>query len=438
MPGDVEWDAARAAWNLAVDQRPALVVLPESADDVVETVRFARDAGLRVAPQGTGHNAHPFGSLDDTVLLKTQRMRGVEIDPVARVARVQAGTLWGEVVEAAGEHQLAALAGSSHDVGVVGYSLGGGLSFLGRSRGLAASSVTAVEIVNADGELLRADADEHPELFWAVRGGGGSFGAATALEFRLYPLAELYAGMMLFPQERAAEVLHAWRELMPSLPDEMTTIGRLLNVPPLPDIPEPLRGNSFVVVEAIYTGDEAEGARLLAPIRELGPQIDTMATIPAPALIHLHMDPPGPVPGKGDHRLLAELPAEAIDALVAAAGPQSGTPLLGVEIRQLGGALSRPAPGGGALDRVDAGYVMFAVGMTPDAAAGAAVRQGLDAVMDATAPYDAGREYLNFAEKATDVGRLYRDGAYARLRSVKAQYDPDERFRANHPIAPAQ
>src|SRR6476661_717268 len=232
LPHEPGWNEARLAWNLAVDQQPAAVALPESAEDVAAVVRWARSRGLRVAPQGTGHNAAAMGSLAHTVLVKTERMRGVEIDAERRIARVEAGVVWEEVTHAAAEHGLAALAGSSPDVGVVGYTLGGGLSWLGRRYGLASSNVLAVEIVTADGSIRRIDAESDPDLFWAVRGGGGSFGAVTAIEFALFPVAEVYAGVMLWPIERASEILHAWREWTAEMPDEMTTVGRLLQLPP--------------------------------------------------------------------------------------------------------------------------------------------------------------------------------------------------------------
>ena len=190
-PGDPGWDDARRAWNLAVDQHPAAAALPASAREVVEVVRFAREHGLSVAAQGTGHNAAPLGPLAGTVLVKTERMRQVTIDPAARTARVEAGAVWLDVVEAAAEHDLAALAGSSPDVGVVGYTIGGGMSWLGRSYGLSANNVEAIEVVTADGRLIRAHACSEPDLFWALRGGGGSFGVVTALEFRLFPVTEV-------------------------------------------------------------------------------------------------------------------------------------------------------------------------------------------------------------------------------------------------------
>jgi FAD/FMN-containing dehydrogenase len=438
-PEDANWDEARQAWNLAVDQRPAAVAVPASAHDVVEIVRFARDRGLKVAAQSTGHNAAPMQhALANTVLVKLHRLRDVEIDPEARIARVGAGTIWIEAVEAAAEHGLAALAGSSPDVGITGYSLGGGLSWIGRKYGLQANNVTAVEIVTADGCLVRADKDNEPDLFWAVRGGGGNYGVVTALEFQLHPIREVYAGMLVFPQERAEEVLKTWRSILPSFPDEMTSVGRILNVPPLEEIPEAVRGRSLAVVEAIYLGDEDEGAKLLQPLRDLGPEMDTVATVPAPALSHLHMDPEHPVPGDGDTLLLSDFTDDAIDSMLAAVGPGTGSALLSVEVRHLGGAFARPAPGHGALAAIDAPFVMFGVGMTVTPEMDAAVHAGLELLMDSLAAYDAGQAYMNFVEKPVETGRLFAPTVYRRLREVKAAYDPTELFRANHPIAPAR
>ena len=435
-PGDHNWDAARQAWNLTADQRPAAVALPDTVHDVADVVEFARQTGYKIAPQGTGHNAHPLGDLSDTILLKTSRMTGVVIDPVARRARVRAGALWADVTAAAGEHGLAPLAGSSPDVGVVGYSLGGGISWLGRKYGLAANSVLAVELVTADGEIVRADRVQEPDLFWALRGGGGNFGVVTSIEMALYPVSELHAGWLIWDIDRAGDVLKAWREWVDTVPDEVTSIGRILQLPPIPDIPEPLRGRRLAVVEAAMLMKPAEADALLEPLRALGPEMDTFETIQAPALSRLHQDPDHPVPGFGDHMLLADAPSEAIDALVRAAGAQSGSPLLSVELRHLGGAIGRPAPDAGALSHIDAAFAMFAVGMAMDDAMGAAVNAHLPVVKDALAPWDAGRQYLNFAERATDVSLLFPDDVYGRLREVKSQYDPGNMFRANHAVPP--
>jgi FAD/FMN-containing dehydrogenase len=441
LPHDPNWNRARLAWNLSADQQPAAVALPESADDVKAVVRWARQRGLRIAPQGTGHNAVPLGSLAHTVLLKTERMRGIEIDAPAQRARVEAGVLWGEVADTAAEHGLAALAGSSPDVGVVGYTLGGGVSWLGRRYGLAANSVTAVELVNADGDLVRADADRNRDLFWALRGGGGSFGVVTALEFKLYPIAEVYAGVLFFPLERGTEVLRAWRRWVDTVPDEVTSVGRFLQFPPIPDIPEPLRGGSFAVVEAVSLLGKDGTDELLSPLRALEPEMDTFATIPVQELKQLHMDPEHPVPGHGDGMLLSDFTDAAIDALVQAAGAGSGSPLISVEVRHGGGALAHKAPGTGAVGSLQGQFLMFAVGMTPTPELGAAVRHHVELVQNALAPWDSGRMYLNFAEKRERGERLFGDLTYRRLQAVKAAVDPDDVFRSNHPVrlpAPAE
>jgi FAD/FMN-containing dehydrogenase len=434
-PGDDGWDTARLAWNLAVDQQPAAVAEPETVSDVVKIVNYARERGLHVAAQGTGHAATslaPF--LSDTILVKTHRMRVVEIDPDARRARAQAGALWADVVVPASEHGLAALAGSSHDVGVVGYCLGGGLSWLGRKHGLAANSVRAIQLVTADGRVTVVDAHHDPDLFWALRGGGGNFGIVTAIELELYPVEELYAGMLAFPAERAGEVLRAWREWVRTVPEEAMSVGRLLNFPPMEEIPEPMRGRSLVVVEMAYLGDEASGSELLAPLRALGPEMDTFAMIGPAELLALHMDPPHPVPGVGDGALLDVLPAEAIDELVAVSGP--GTPMLSVELRHLGGALARAPKGHGALATLEGDFAMFAVGIAPSPEAAAAVERHLHVIKDAICEWDAGRRYLNFTESVIDTRRAFSTAAYRRLQAVKTLVDPDDLFRANHRIAP--
>jgi hypothetical protein len=436
IPEHARFDEARRAWNLTVDQQPAAVVYPESAADVAAAVQFARQHDLRIAPQGTGHNAGVLGSLEDTILLKTERMRGVEIDPMRRLARVQAGAVWLEVVEAAAQHGLAVLAGSSPDVGVVGYTLGGGMSFIARKYGLCGNAVRAIELVTADGRAVRADRDNEPDLFWALRGGGGSFGIVTSIELELFPITHAYAGVLFYPIDRGDEVLHAWRELTQTeqLPDELTTVGRFLRLPPIPEVPEPMRGKSFVIVEAYHIGDPAQADELLAPLRTLGPINDTIATVPMPALSHLHMDPEQPVPAAGDGLMLAELPARALDAFVEVAGAFADFPLLTVELRQLGGALRRPHPEHGALSSIEAAYSLFAAGMVPYPDLLAPTQEQVQTVKAALAPWAADQIYSNFAETRCDPARFWGEHAYNRLRRIKATVDPDNLIRANHPI----
>lgn len=437
-PHEADWDAARTAWQLTADQRPVLVALPETADDVATVVSYAAAHGLRVAPQGTGHGATALGPLDGTILLRTTALRAVQVDPAARTVRVEAGAVWGDVTAAAAEHGLTALAGSAADVGVVGYTLGGGLSWLARRHGLAAGDVLAAEVVTADGRQRRVDADNDPALFWALRGGGGSFAVVTALELRLHPVVELYAGALFWPVERAGEVLHAYRRWVKNVPDELTSCGRLLQLPPLPSVPAPLRGRAFVVVEAAYLGPDTDGAALLDELRRLGPEMDTFAVVTPSELARLHMDPDGPVPATGHGMLLADLPAEAVDVLVAVAGAGSGSPLLSVELRHLGGALGITPPGAGALGSLDAGFSLFAVGITPDAGTAVKVDGWLDVVQRALRPWEADRCFPNLTERPAPTAWFHDPTTLARLRRVKASYDPQDVIRANHPVEPAQ
>jgi hypothetical protein len=438
LPEHGAFERARRAWNLAVDQQPAVVVAAESEEDVVAAVTVAHERGLRVAAQGTGHGAAPLGPLEDTLLLKTDRMRGIEVDPGGRIVRVEAGVTWLEAVEAAARHGLALLAGSAPDAGVVGYTLGGGLSWLSRKHGLACNSVEAVELVLADGRAVRADREHEPDLFWAVRGGGGSFGVVTALELRALPITDLYAGSLWWPIERGDEVLHCWRELAErGLPDELTTSARYVRLPNLPEIPEPLRARPFVVVEAYHLGVPAAADELLAPLRALNPENDTLDTIPIGTLSQASLDPAHPVPIVGDGMLLAELPSEAIDQLVQSAGAGIDSALLSIEIRQLGGELSRARPGHGALASIDARYAIFAVGVAHTAELGRAVRSDLERLQAAVAPWTSPRMFLNFAETPRRPAALWSEHGHRRLCQIKRRIDPNDMIRSNHPVAPA-
>jgi FAD/FMN-containing dehydrogenase len=344
---------------------------------------------------------------------------------------------WGEVQAAAAAYGLAGLAGSSPEVGVVGYTLGGGLGWMARRYGLACNSVLALDVVTGDGRELRVDRTYEPELFWALRGGGGSFGIVTALEFALYPVRELYAGAMYWPQERAAEILQAWKAWTAGVPDSVTSVGRLLNLPPSPEIPEGLRGRSFVLVEAACLATEGEGFELMRPLRERKPEIDTFAMLPPTELGTLHMDPVDPTPVFIDGWLLADLPSAAIDALVAAAGPGSGSSLLSVELRHLGGALADNAPEHGALASLDAGFATATINLVPDANMAAAVEGHAAIVRAALAPWEAEQNYPNFAERSFDLADLFSPATRERLVRVKAHYDPRDLIRSTHPIPTA-
>jgi hypothetical protein len=436
-PEDEGFDAARQAWNLAVDQRPAAIAYANDANEVAAVVRLASERGLRVAPQGTGHGAAALGDLGETVLLRTMRMTGLEIDPGARRARAEAGVLWGDVAVAAGEHGLVALHGSSPDVGVLGYTLGGGLGWLGRRHGLACNRVLAAEAVTADGEIRRVSPDDEPDLFWALRGGGGAFAAVTAIEFELLPLSAAYAGWLVWEADAAGEVVHAFREWAPGAPPEFTTSLRLLHLPPLPEVPEPLRDRPVVAIDGAYLGSEADGAELLEPLRKAAPLVmDTFETIPAPALVRLHGDPEQPVPVIGDGFQVGELTPQSADAFVEVGGPGSGSPLLFLELRQLGGALAEAPEDAGALGALAGHYALFGVGIVIGEGMAEAIGAQITRVKEAMAPWRGGM-YLNFSEMPGDAAGAFDGATYARLRDVKARYDSSDLFRSNHPVEPA-
>jgi FAD/FMN-containing dehydrogenase len=437
FPDHPSWDAARRAYNLTVDQRPAAVAFPSDARDVQQVVRYAAAHGLRVAPQRTGHNASPIESLENVVLLKTDHLDTVELDAERLRARVGAGVKWEKVVPRASELGLAVLHGSTPDVSIAGYGLGGGVGWYGRKHGLFTNSITAIELVTADGRLRRVDHEHETELFWALRGGGGSFGVVTALEFRMFRIPQVYAGALFFPWERSAEVLHAWRAWTDTVPDEVTSVGRIMQFPDLEVVPEPMRGRSFAIVHAYFLGSEADGAKIMAPLRALGPAIDTIAMVPPVALSEMHMDPPDPLPYAGEGYLLGDLPSGAIDELVATAGPGSGSSLISVEVRHIGGALGRGGEGHGALDRFRGAFLSFSVGLADDEASALATRESLHRVDAVLGPHRSDTTYLNFEEEKADPAIFYGAEAYRRLREIKAAVDPDEVILANHPIPPA-
>jgi FAD binding domain len=436
-PSDPDWDQARMAWNLTADQRPEAVAFVESAEDTAKVVRFAAEQGLRVTAQGSGHGALSLGPLGETILVKTERLKGIEIDAEAQTARVGAGVLSLELAEAAQEQGLAFLPGTSPDVCVTGYTLGGGLSWLGRRYGFACNRVRAIELVTADGEQRTVDAETEPDLFWALRGGGGDFALVTALHLDLVPVGEAYAGALLFPAEVGAEGVRAYRDWTAEVSEDVTSILRFLRPPDIPDVPEPLRGKELLVIDAACIGDQAAGEATIAPLREIGePILDSFGQIPAAGLCRIHMDPENPVPGFGHHSVLRELSDEAIDAFVAAAGPGSGSPLLLAELRHLGGALGRPDPDGGALSHLDAAFTLFGVGMVMSPEMGEAVNAGLDRLHGEMQPWRADGGYFNFADRPCDTDAILPPDVCTRLAEVKRKYDPDGRLFGNHAVAP--
>ena len=405
-----------------MDQRPALVARPRSADDVARILRFAAEQELRVAPQGVGHGAGRVGPLEQSVLLRTDLMRGVQVDVERRTARVEAGALWSDLLEALAPAGLAASAGSAPDVGVVALALGGGIGWLSRTHGLCCHAITAAELVTPALGLVRCDTEHRPDLLWALRGGGGDIGVVTAIELALVPVPELHGGSLLWPWERTSEVLHAWHRWTRNVPETVTTAARVLQIPDMPEVPAPMRGRRFVTVSGALLESPRAAASLLAPLRDLAPEIDMFAPVAPDALIRLHLEPEQPVPARVGHRLLARLTPEAVDALLVAAGPDSGSTLLSVEIRHLGGAMAREASG--ALARLDAEYLLLGIGLPAGPADRANVDQPLERVLATAADCAASTEYLNFGDDPGQAARSLTPASLDELARCRALTDP--------------
>jgi hypothetical protein len=432
--GDDGLAAEVATWNLAVQHTPAIAVGATCAADVQAAVSWAVAHDLEVAVQATGHG--PVRNAAGSLMITTSRMQGVAIDPDRRMARVQAGATWHRVLEAAAEYGLAGLCGSSSDVGVVGYSLGGGMGSLGRKHGFAADHITAVEIVTADGRLRRASADSEPDLFWAARGGKGNFGIVTALEMELVPVGSIYGGGIFFAGADAASVLHAFREWAPGLPEEVSTSVAILRMPPMEELPPPLRGQTVVHLRFAYSGTDFEEAeRLIAPMKATGTiLLGFVGPILTTEMDSIHMDPVDPLPAWEKGMLLAELSADTVDALLATAGPQVEVPLIMVEIRLMGGALARQAQVPNAVAGRDGAYgvLVLGPGLPELAQVVPAVGKG---VLGALQPWAAPGCMVNFLGEVSgpeEVAAAYPAGVLERLREVKATVDPAGVFSFGH------
>jgi FAD/FMN-containing dehydrogenase len=416
LPGDPGYDAQRRPLNPTIDPHPAMVVEASGPADVRAAVEAARRFDLPFAVQATGHGTHVPS--DGGILVKTAGMASVLVDPDRRIARVGPGARWGAVLQAAAPFGLAPLSGSSTSVGVTGYTLGGGVGWLARKHGFAADSVLRAVVVTADGGAVTASADRNPDLFWALRGGGGNFGVVTSLEFRLHPVAEVYAGSAYFAPERARETIARYRNWAATAPDELSTAVLLRRMPDSPEVPAPVRGRRVLVVKAMYAGDPAHARRLLRPIfAAAGPVlVDDIAPVRyADAAM-------GGTPARYLD-LFPDLSDAVVDALVAAhERPES--PVSTVEIRHWGGALARPTPDAGPVGHRDVPFSVVVDAPEP----------GLPETLR---PHAIGGSFLNFLADPARTATAYTPDDHARLRAVKATHDPDNVFRVNHNITPA-
>ncbi|TLF81209.1 FAD-binding oxidoreductase [Nocardia cyriacigeorgica] len=433
-PADPDYVTEVSGFQTAYQHRPAVVVAARHTEDVRAAVEFAARHELPVAVQATGHGLSV--AADGGVLISTRRMTGIDIDAGAATARIGAGVQAGALIGAAARHGLAPLNGSSPSVGVIGYVLGGGLGLLGRTYGYAADHVRAIELVTADGRVRTLRPGD--ELFGAVLGSGGNFGVVTALELGLVPVTSVYGGQLMFDTAQVSRALEVWREWTATVPDTVTSTVAMLAFPDTPPVPQPLRGRFVASIRIAITGDAEEGDRLVAPLRAIGtPLKDDLRVMPYTESHTIHSDPAEPHAYAATNALLDDLTPEALEALLAVAGPDSGLGAV-IDIRHLGGALSA----GGedlALDHREARYVVRVITL-PDPSAGP-VEPGAP-VRAALAPWTIGHS-LNFLYGAGDVADEaqtrggYRAATYRRLAALKATYDPRNMFRFNRNIRPA-
>lgn len=436
--GTEPYGAATRVFNLLAPARPSGALTATTPEEVAEAVGYARRVGRGLRVHSTGHAAAVATPMDGQLLVRTRMAEGVTIDPVRRVARVPAGVTWGEVVDEAALHGLAAPHGSSAKVGVVGYLLRGGVSCYSRGHGLASNAVRAVELVTADGRLRRVDDTHDPEILWALRGGGGGFGVVTAVEVSLFAARGAVAGAAFWSGEHADRLLAAWLVWAGEAPEGIMSSLRVMNFPRVPDVPEELGSGPVVCIDGAvpYADDERAALEmaneLLEPLRAVaGPITDSWASVTLPEVTRMHMDPPEPVPILGDHMLLENLDESGARALIDLVGPDSGSPLVAAGLRQLGGALARPHPGGGVFDHLDAAFLYAGSGaalggVTPKelAAHCAKVRSGL-------ARWDTGTTVPTFVESREQPQRHLTLGQVRRLDRLREAIDPEGLFHSD-------
>jgi FAD/FMN-containing dehydrogenase len=438
-PGDSHYDDARAVFNGAIDRHPALIARAHSAGDVAAAIAHGREHGLPIAVRAGGHSGAGFGVLDDGLVIDVRPIQHVEVDLRARTARVGAGLTWGRLDAATQAHGLAVTGGRISDTGVAGLTLGSGSGWLERLHGLTADSLIGATVVTADGSVVRAGEHEHPELFWALRGGGGNFGVVTEFEFQLHPVGPIVlGGPLIFTWDRAGEALAMYRDLMATAPDEFGGCAVLQQAPPAPFVPLELVGQPVAIVAVAAFGPFGTAERLLAPLRALGPAVDAVAPMPYTAL-QSSQDAGAPAGMRNYWKasFLDGLPDEAIRGALDVA-ERIPSPLTHVMFQPLGGAYGRVDEHATALSHRDAGWVFHALSLWPDRADDPVNRAWTDELTATMAPHGHGRAHPNYvSEDAGDrVRGFYGDDSYDRLVAVKRCWDSDNVFASNQNIRP--
>lgn len=433
LPDSPGYDDARHGFNLLVDPRPAVVVVAETRFDVVEAVRFAHREDLRVAVMATGHGQGP--SSDGALLINTSRLTEVDVDAQAATARIAAGATWADVLTRTQPHRLSALVGSSTGVGAVGYTLGGGFGWLARKFGLASDRVRSFEVVTPDGQVVTASTAKNAELFWALRGGGaGSLGVVTSMEIDLTPVGSVYGGNLFYPADDAVEVIRRFRDWAPHQSEELTSAVTLMNFPPLPEIPEPLRGNSFVIIRGAWSGVPDVGRDIVNEWRRWrAPVADTWAEMPFDAIDSISMDPTDPVAAMISTEWIDDVTDDVVDALIDRIYPTPGDPAIVTfgELRHGGGAVERNV----AASPTDLGrtgtFLLELVAMIPDPHAALVVESKLQLVRDSVAAHVTGATYPNFVhgdDLSSRSASAFSDDNRAKISALKLELDPTNRF----------
>ena len=439
--GDAGYELARRVYNAMIDRRPALVAQAAGADDVARLLAYARQRDLPVAIRGGGHNGAGLGTVDDGIVIDLSAIRGIDVDPRARTVRVGGGCTWGEVDRATHEHGLATPSGIISTTGVGGLTLGGGLGHLTRRHGLAIDNLVGADVVLANGELVHASKDEHPDLFWALRGGGGNFGVVTAFEFRLHEVDTVIAGPTFWPVECGATVLAAYREFLPAAPRELNGFFAFATVPPAPPFPEPLHMRKVCGVVSCHTGGEAAAARDMQPLLDALPEplMHGVQPMPHPVLQSAFDD----LYPKGDQwywraDFVRDLPDAAID-LHARHGAAVPTWKSTMHLYPIDGAPHDIGPEETAFAYRDANYGAVFAGVDPDPAMVEAIGAWSRGYQEALHPYSAGGAYVNMMmDEGPDRVRASYRGNYERLAQIKAEYDPENLLRINQNIPPAR
>lgn len=440
FPGDSDYESARGVWNGAADRHPALIVRPINVADVITAVNFAREQGVEVAVRSGGHSMSGYSTIDNGMVIDLSNMKSITFDPERRIARLEPGLTWGEVAGTLQPHGLALTSGDTATVGVGGLLLGGGIGWMVRKYGLTIDHLKAVELVTADGQFLRASADENAELFWGLRGGGGNFGVVTAFEVSLHPAGMVIGGAVIYDAAEAEGILKAYARIAEAAPEELTTIVNFMAAPPAPFIPPEKQGMPILAIMVCYAGDLAEGERVVAPLRALGtPIADVISPMPYPAMFAMTEE--ASVRGF-QHSVrslfLRTLSDDVIHTIVEQAAAIM-TPMTIVQVRVLGGAMSRVPANATAFAHRDKQAMVMITNFAPFSDDCEPSRARTERVWQALRPYADG-VYVNFLADEGDrrVHDAYPPATYARLAALKKLYDPTNMFHLNQNIPPAR